>query len=97
MRGKELGFREICIADANAAMTQAESGLLEWLNKGYHGEMDYMVKHGYTAPVRLTSLLGRCGRVRYEVLPAVQSAASAISNGCTIWRYDYAMRRHLRQ
>jgi epoxyqueuosine reductase len=50
MRGKELGFREICIADANAAMTQAESGLLEWLNKGYHGEMDYMVKHGTRHP-----------------------------------------------
>ena len=44
--GRELGFREICIADANAAMTQAESGLLEWLSKGYHGEMDYMVKLG---------------------------------------------------
>ena len=46
MRGKELGFREIYIADANAAMTQAESGLLEWLNKGYHGQMNYMVKRG---------------------------------------------------
>ena len=46
MRGKELGFREIYIADSNAAMTQAESGLLEWLNKGYHGQMNYMVKRG---------------------------------------------------
>ena len=27
-------------------MTQAESGLLEWLNKGYHGQMNYMVKRG---------------------------------------------------
>ena len=29
--------------------TQAESGLLEWLSKGYHGEMDYMAKHGGAA------------------------------------------------
>ena len=27
-------------------MGQAESGLQEWLDKGYHGEMDYMAKHG---------------------------------------------------
>src|SRR5687767_11730216 len=44
--GKELGFQDICIADAGAEMTKAESGLLEWLSNGYHGEMDYMAKHG---------------------------------------------------
>ncbi|BCT69139.1 hypothetical protein NNRS527_02753 [Nitrosospira sp. NRS527] len=27
-------------------MTQVGSGLLEWLSKGYHGEMDYMAKQG---------------------------------------------------
>ena len=50
--GKELGFQEICIADASAQMTQAESDLFEWLSKGYHGEMDYMVKHLRVRPLR---------------------------------------------
>ncbi|MGH8762154.1 MAG: hypothetical protein ACREUR_02870 [Nitrosospira sp.] len=27
-------------------MTQVGLGLLAWLNKHYHGEMDYMAKHG---------------------------------------------------
>jgi epoxyqueuosine reductase len=44
--GNELGFQDISIADAGAEMAQAESGLLEWLSKGYHGEMDYMAKLG---------------------------------------------------
>ncbi len=44
--GNELGFQDISIADAGAEMKQAESDLLEWLSKGYHGEMDYMAKHG---------------------------------------------------
>ena len=36
-------------------MTQAESGLLEWLSQGYHGKMDYMAKHGIwrTRPAEL--------------------------------------------
>ncbi len=65
--GKELGFQEICTADANAAMTQAESGLLEWLSKGYHGKMDYMVKHGTRRTVRQTLFPGCYGRARREV------------------------------
>ena len=46
----ELGFQDISIANAGAEMTQAESGLLEWLSKDYHGEMDYMAKHGTRRP-----------------------------------------------
>ena len=43
---RELGFQGIGISDANTDMSRVESGLLEWLNKGYHGNMDYMAKHG---------------------------------------------------
>ena len=40
----EFGFQcaGICDTDLNAA----ESGLLEWLSLGWHGEMDYMARHG---------------------------------------------------
>ena len=42
--GVELGFQHIGIADAD--LSQAEPRLLEWLNAGFHGDMDYMAKHG---------------------------------------------------
>lgn len=43
---KELGFQEIGISDAKADNSHVETGLIKWLNKGYHGNMDYMAKHG---------------------------------------------------
>ena len=58
--GKGWGFQEIFIADANAEMTEAESGPLEWLGKAYYGERDYMAKHGIWRTVRLNSFPGRC-------------------------------------
>lgn len=42
--GKELGFQAVGIADADASA--AEPRLLEWLSRGWHGEMEYMARHG---------------------------------------------------
>jgi epoxyqueuosine reductase len=42
--GKDLGFQQVGIADSE--LGEAEARLLDWLGKGYHGEMDYMVRHG---------------------------------------------------
>ena len=42
--GGELGFQAIGIADAD--LSAAEPRLLEWLGKGWHGEMEYMARHG---------------------------------------------------
>lgn len=49
----ELGFQAVGITDTDLAA--AESGLLEWLALGLHGEMDYMVNHGVkrSRPVEL--------------------------------------------
>ena len=44
--GKELGFQEIGISDAKSEKSHIEAGLLRWLDIGYHGNMDYMAKHG---------------------------------------------------
>ena len=41
--GRELGFQAVGIADAD--LSAAEPGLLEWLAQGWHGEMDYMARH----------------------------------------------------
>ena len=42
--GAELGFQQVGIADSE--LGEAEARLLDWLGKGYHGEMDYMERHG---------------------------------------------------
>ena len=41
---QELGFQAVGISDTD--LTAAESGLLEWLSQGWHGELDYMANHG---------------------------------------------------
>src|SRR4051812_31699734 len=42
--GIELGFQAVGIADAD--LSAAEPKLLEWLARGWHGEMEYMARHG---------------------------------------------------
>ncbi len=42
--GRELGFREVGISDTDLAAEEAH--LLGWLDRGWHGEMDYMARHG---------------------------------------------------
>ncbi|MDX8380149.1 MAG: tRNA epoxyqueuosine(34) reductase QueG [Gallionella sp.] len=40
----ELGFQAVGITDTD--LTVAETGLMDWLARGFYGEMDYMAKHG---------------------------------------------------
>ncbi len=42
--GRELGFDAVAIAGTDLA--EEEARLLEWLARGWHGEMDYMARHG---------------------------------------------------
>ncbi len=42
--GTELGFQQVAIADTDLSM--AEARLEQWLQAGYHGQMDYMKRHG---------------------------------------------------
>jgi len=42
--GRELGFDAVAIAGTELA--EEEARLLEWLGRGWHGEMDYMARHG---------------------------------------------------
>jgi epoxyqueuosine reductase len=42
--GRELGFDALAIAGIDLA--EDEARLLEWLDRGWHGEMDYMARHG---------------------------------------------------
>lgn len=42
--GAELGFQKVGITDTD--LSEAEARLLDWLGQGFHGEMDYMARHG---------------------------------------------------
>jgi epoxyqueuosine reductase len=42
--GQELGFQAVGVADAD--LSAAEPRLIEWLGRGWHGEMEYMARHG---------------------------------------------------
>jgi epoxyqueuosine reductase len=41
--GRELGFQAVGIADAD--LSAAEPRLLDWLDRGWHGEMEYMARN----------------------------------------------------
>jgi epoxyqueuosine reductase len=42
--GREIGFDAIAIAGTE--LEEEEARLVEWLARGWHGEMDYMARHG---------------------------------------------------
>jgi len=68
--GRELGFGAVGISDID--LTDAEKGLTDWLEAGYHGEMDYMAKHGMkrARPAELVAGTRRVITVRMAYLPA---------------------------
>ncbi len=42
--GAELGFQRIGVTGVE--LGDDEAHLLDWLDAGFHGEMDYMARHG---------------------------------------------------
>ncbi len=42
--GLELGFQQVGITDTD--LSESEPKLQAWLDKQYHGEMDWMARHG---------------------------------------------------
>lgn len=42
--GRDLGFQQVGIADTE--LSEAEAQLHRWLQHGYHGDMEYMARHG---------------------------------------------------
>ena len=67
--GTALGFNQIGITDT--ALGDAEKNHQAWLEKGFHGDMDYMAKHGTkrTRPHELVPNTLRVISVRLDYLP----------------------------
>ena len=73
-----LGFNQIGITDTN--LQAAEAHHQAWIAKGFHGEMDYMAKHGLkrTRPEELVPRTLRVISARLDYLPANALASEAV-------------------
>ncbi|WP_034295791.1 tRNA epoxyqueuosine(34) reductase QueG [Herbaspirillum sp. RV1423] len=72
--GRELGFADLRIADVD--LSHREAGFQAWLDKGYHGEMDYMASHGMKR-ARPAELVPGTVRVITARMPYLPEAAAA--------------------
>lgn len=68
--GRELGFQNIGFADPD--LGEHEQHLQDWLEAGYHGEMDYMASHGTkrSRPEELVEGTRTVITARMDYLPA---------------------------
>ena len=75
---QELGFQQLGITDT--LMDSHEARLLDWLNSGYHGDMDYMEKHGSkrSRPAELVEGTLRVISVRMDYFPPDSESIQAI-------------------
>jgi len=67
--GTELGFQQVGITDIK--LENAEGRLIDWLNKGFHGDMEYMARHGSkrSQPAELIPGTIRIISVRMDYFP----------------------------
>ena len=92
--GTELGFQQIGIAAID--LHDDETHLMNWLSKGWHGEMSYMMSHG-TKRSRPRELLPGtvsiiCARMDY-LPPSSKHPAQVLKNKNLAYISRYAMGR----
>ena len=91
--GRELGFQQVGITDTD--LNDQESHLTNWLDKGYHGEMGFMAKHGTkrTRPEELEPGTQRVISVRMDYLPAEVESAKLLGQPNRAYVSRYALGR----
>ena len=92
--GRELGFAGVGIADCD--LSAAETGLLDWLAKGFHGEMDYMAAHGLkrSRPADLVPGTLRVITARLDYFPpAAADPHAVLADGEAAYISRYALGR----
>jgi epoxyqueuosine reductase len=91
--GAELGFEAIGIAGVDLAA--AEAGLAAWLEAGFHGEMDYMAKHGTlrSRPAELVPGTRRVISARMGYLPEAAPAEANLADARRAYVSRYALGR----
>ena len=78
--GAELGFAAVGIADSD--LSSVENELQQWLDKGFHGEMDYMAAHGSkrARPAELIPGTQRIISVRLDYFPPAAADPDSVLN-----------------
>jgi len=91
--GKALGFQKVGISDID--LKQQESILQSWLDNNYHGEMEYMSKHGMKRARPDELLPGTLAviSVRMDYLPENAQFASTLKNKNSAYISRYALGR----
>ena len=92
--GGELGFQQVGIAGCEIG--EAETRLMEWLARGWHGDMDYMAAHGTrrSRPDELVPGTLRVISVRMNYFPQeVRDSWEVINDGSSAYVARYAVGR----
>jgi epoxyqueuosine reductase len=91
--GAELGFQQVGITDCDLA--HAEPKLAEWLERGWHGDMDYMARHGArrARPAELVPGTVRVITARMNYLPEARPADEVLDSPGTAYISRYAVGR----
>ena len=92
--GADFGFQQVGIADCE--LGEAETRLLEWVGKGFHGEMEYLVRHGTkrSRPAELIpgTLRVIAARMNYTPLNA-RDTSEVLADGSRAFISRYALGR----
>lgn len=90
---KELGFQKVGITDVD--LSEHEAALQTWLDKGYHGEMDWMARHGMmrARPDELHPGTIRVISARLNYLPPDAQFASNLSDPTQAYISRYSLGR----
>lgn len=92
--GQELGFQQVGIT--NTDLPEAEAHLQNWLDNDFHGEMDYMQRHGLkrSRPELLHPGTLRIISVRMDYLPEPAAAMTqALADPASAYISRYALGR----
>ncbi|WP_459781851.1 tRNA epoxyqueuosine(34) reductase QueG [Photobacterium sp. R1] len=91
--GKALGFQHVGICDVD--LSKHEAQLQRWLDAGYHGEMDWMARHGMmrARPTELLPGTVRVISVRMNYLPPEAGFAQTLKQPHKAYISRYALGR----
>ncbi len=91
---EELGFRRVGVSGVE--LGEAEARLLQWLDLGYHGDMDYLARHGSkrSRPAELVPGTLRVLSLRMDYFPdTARDAADVLADPALAYVSRYALGR----
>jgi epoxyqueuosine reductase len=91
--GIDLGFQQVGIADCE--LGEAETRLQKWVGKGYHGDMEYMERHGTkrSRPAELIPGTLRVIAARLNCNPPARAAEEVMADGSKAFVARYTLGR----